>query len=333
MLGDHLSEKSDVGWIDTSAPHKRNRRLKDHKVLQEVAKHDPDTMDIFEGNLIDTYYPNPPRDLDDLRLYDFVANYDWYGKNDRGDCKYKKLAKPRLPNHKIFDPDKESQREDYFYSLLLLFIPFRDESTLLQENETAEEAFNRLLPSNSTCSAYHAKLQKVLEAQSHIKNINDARQAEGEEEKINKEEDKPQLMGEAKTAMEDMFDMNANVQNDLTLAERVDMLNADQKHIFDKVKSHLLHQKMHENKTCHCNFKPLHMFGGVGGTGKSFLIEAIKLLVAGIWPSDDVTCAISALTGLAAFNVGGITIHEHEGKTATYWSLPKAAQKVMKTTR
>ena len=51
------------------------------------------------------------------------------------------------------------------------------------------------------------------------------------------------------------------------------------------------------------------------------------------------SCAISAPTSLAAFNAGGITIHrlfqlpiEHEGKTATYWSLPKVAQKVMKTT-
>ena len=42
---------------------------------------------------------------------------------------------------------------------------------------------------------------------------------------------------------------------------------------------------------------------------------------------------------MAAFNVGGITIHrlfqlpiEHEGKAAVYWTLPKASQKVMKTT-
>ena len=40
-----------------------------------------------------------------------------------------------------------------------------------------------------------------------------------------------------------------------------------------------------------------------------------------------------------SFNVGGNTIHrvfqlpiEHEGKSATYWSLPKASQKVMRTT-
>ena len=41
---------------------------------------------------------------------------------------------------------------------------------------------------------------------------------------------------------------------------------------------------------------------------------------------------------MAAFNVGGVTLHrlfqlpiEHESKTAAYWALSKASQKVMKT--
>ena len=52
---------------------------------------------------------------------------------------------------------------------------------------------------------------------------------------------------------------------------------------------------------------PVRMFvSGVGGTGKSFLIEAIKALVNSIWPLDTLVCAIAAPTGLAAFNVGGI---------------------------
>ena len=48
---------------------------------------------------------------------------------------------------------------------------------------------------------------------------------------------------------------------------------------------------------------------------------------------------IAAPTGLAAFNVGGMTIHrlfhlpiEHEGRQAGYWSLSKTSQKVMKST-
>ena len=76
---------------------------------------------------------------------------------------------------------------------------------------------------------------------------------------------------------------------------------------------------------------------GVGGTGKSFLIEAVRALIASIWPEHDYTCAITAPTGVASFNVGGITVHllfqlpiELEGRTAWYWSLPKSSQKTLK---
>ncbi len=72
-----------------------------------------------------------------------MANYDWQSKDSSGNMKYKN-SKPRLPNHKLYDPANENQREDYYYSLILLFTPFRDESSLLLENETAKEAFHRL---------------------------------------------------------------------------------------------------------------------------------------------------------------------------------------------
>ena len=338
LLGDHLCEKSDtVKWIDISMPHKRNRRLKDHKMLQEIAKENPDTENIFEDNLVDTYYPQRPINLEALCLYDFVANYDWYGKDDSGNRKYKKLTKSRLPNNKLFDPEKEYEREDYYYSLILLFVPFRDESNLLLQDESTEEAFHRLLPANAHCSAYHDKLQKMLKAQSNILKINEARQADGVEEKVNKEDDDPQLMGEAKTAMKEVVEMNNS--DTLTLEDRITMLNDDQRRIFNQIKNHLFHQKQHEDNECQCEFKPLRMFvSGVGGTGKSFLIETTKALVNNIWPSNDLTCAIAEPTGLAAFNVGGVTIHrlfqlpiEHDSKTAGYWSLPKTSQKVMKT--
>ena len=131
LLGDHLTEKSTtVKWIDVSMPHKRNRRLKDHKLLKEIAKHDPNTEDIYEDSLLDTHYPQRPKDLEDVCLCDFVANYDWQVKDKNGDRKYAKLKKPRLPNHKLFDPQKETVRE---------------ESSLLVDNETAEEAFHRLM--------------------------------------------------------------------------------------------------------------------------------------------------------------------------------------------
>uniref|UniRef100_A0A1X7TQR5 ATP-dependent DNA helicase n=1 Tax=Amphimedon queenslandica TaxID=400682 RepID=A0A1X7TQR5_AMPQE len=70
------------------------------------------------------------------------------------------------------------------------------------------------------------------------------------------------------------------------------MFNVDQKRIFDKVKSHLISQKEHEdlleNESSRLlrldNNNQLRMFiSGVGGTGKLFLIEPIKCLVDDIW--------------------------------------------------
>ena len=62
---------------------------------------------------------------------------------------------------------------------------------MLLLNKTVEEAFNHLIPTNGDCSGYHDKLQIMLKAQSNIKKINESRQADGIEEKVNKEDDDP----------------------------------------------------------------------------------------------------------------------------------------------
>ena len=73
-----------------------------HKHLQKLAKQDPQNNDIFENNLIDTFYPQRPSELEDVCLYDFVANYELQGVDNHGKRKYRKLVKPKLPNHKLF---------------------------------------------------------------------------------------------------------------------------------------------------------------------------------------------------------------------------------------
>ncbi len=94
--------------------------------------------------------------------------------------------------------------------------------------------------------------------------------------------------------MDDLVEMNVREPDTLTLEERVGMLNADQRRVYEQVKNHLIQQQSHEAKQCSCNeIKPLKMFvSGVGGTGKSFLIEAIRQQVEALWPSDDLTGCI-----------------------------------------
>ena len=83
---------------------------------------------------------------------------------------------------------------------------------------------------------------------------------------------------------------------------------------------------------CTCSL----FISGVGGTGKSFLIKAIRALVLDMWhdKEESLLCAVTAPTGLAAFNVGGVNLPQtaaaHEGRTAGYWRLGKDPLKVMR---
>ena len=86
------------------------------------------------------------------------------------------LTVPRIKsiliNHIVYNSAKEEQREKYYYSLLLLFVPFRNESKLVPQGETPETAFNRHIMSNVAMQDYHKKLSKSLECH---KMINKAR--------------------------------------------------------------------------------------------------------------------------------------------------------------
>ena len=208
LLGDHLTEKSvSVKWVDVAMPQKRKRRLKNHKKLLEIEKSDPSSTDILEGSVIDVFYPTRAKELENVCLYDFIQWYEYRGTSSDGKRVYQKLQKPHLPNHKLFDPSNESQREDYYYSLMLLFIPFQNVSDLLAEGETAEVAFKRHIGGNLNLSSeHHNKLQVLLKAQAAVKKINEAREEEGVA--VPPAEEDAFFNGEPKAAMEDVFNLN-----------------------------------------------------------------------------------------------------------------------------
>ena len=96
-------------------------------------------------------------------------------------------------------------------------------------------------------------------ARKSLKVITDARNLSApEEHSDNMSDDESQLMCD--TAMQDEQDMNHSSDNDITLHERVQMLNVEQKRIYEKVKMHMLHVLLRESEECSCEFKPLRMF-------------------------------------------------------------------------
>ena len=121
----------------------------------------------------------------------------------------------------------------------------------------------------------------MLKARESVQKINEARQAEQEQttdlDSV-EEDDGPQVLGEATSAMHDVVDLHQNDKSSPGYKDMVASLNADQSRVFQQVKLHLEHQSVHERNECTCtNLKPLHMFvSGVGGMGKSFLIQTIR---------------------------------------------------------
>ena len=73
-----------IKWIDDAWPHKRKRRLRNYKNLVELQENDPDSADIFEDNLIYTFYSPRPRQLENVCLYDFVSEYERCSQDDSG---------------------------------------------------------------------------------------------------------------------------------------------------------------------------------------------------------------------------------------------------------
>ena len=234
LLGDHLCGKSQtIKWVDVSQPHNRKRRLRDHSKLAQIKEQDPNSTDIFEANLIDTFYPERPDDMEDVCLYDFVANYVKCGVDKNGKTKYRRLNKSVLPNRRLYNPSKENERENYFYSLLLLFVPFHNETDLTEEGESAEDAFNRHMMENDALNTHSEKLQMMLKARENVEKINEARQAEEEQVPMPEEDEGPQVAGEATCAMHDVANLQENGEGGPSLDDLVSSLNVDQTRIFE----------------------------------------------------------------------------------------------------
>ena len=62
----------------------------------------------------------------------------------------------------ITNPNKPDERESYFYSLLLLFVPFTDESQLMRDGQTAEEAFNEHFSECTSMEDHHESPKNAL---------------------------------------------------------------------------------------------------------------------------------------------------------------------------
>ena len=137
---------------------------------------------------------------------------------------------------------------------------FTDESELVGDAQTAEEAFNEHFRDHSSMEHHHESLQKILQAQAKVQRINEVRKEEEvpADEDAAVEDEGIKVIGEAEAAMHDVHDMDYDT---IDLSEQIGMLNENQRRIFEQVVDHLHHQRRHETDDCKCrDLKQLHIF-------------------------------------------------------------------------
>ena len=126
-----MYEKSDaVQWVSVEKLEKRKVRIKGYQKLERMAESDPHSNDLYQANLLNNFYPNQLAALSHVYLHDFVKWYHRGDSNVEGRRQYVRARRPKVVNHRIYDPNKLDEREAAcFYSLLLLFVPISSVDT------------------------------------------------------------------------------------------------------------------------------------------------------------------------------------------------------------
>ncbi|XP_058800179.1 ATP-dependent DNA helicase PIF5-like [Phymastichus coffea] len=251
-----------------------------------------DSTDIFCDNLVDTYYPKRP---------------------------IEKRKQARLVLHMKYNP--QTQPEAYYFSILILFKPWRNTEELKGNQETYHNAFIEIKDDLSAALKYHDKLQMIQNAMDEANKL--IKQQELEKTLTQKSEHleiaDPLDATEVIKDVQDLIEKVAETK-DIDVDQSIKNLNVDQLRIFNTITS-----------TMSSDNKVIRLFvSGFGGTGKSYLIENLVL-----WNKlkRNKNTAVAAPTGIAAFNIQGLTVHRllqlpvEQGGTAKYKPLSDNALK------
>ena len=347
-------------FISTVFLKNRARTMKSYTDLE---KEKEESTDIFHRDLLSTFYPERPKNLEKMSLKDYASNYirgyptknkpdtdaDKQTEGQPSSCKNKSLIKLNGNNgymrkrqkevlifHHEFDPQVDP--ESYYYSLLLLFKPWRKEEELKGNYKSYQEAFELGLKYLPLMKEYNDLKNKIDKSKQKINDkVKKKIQKMGEEElESETDEDESNDATALDQVMNDFEEINnvGDISTEEQLSALVETLNPEQREIYDKITNAIAHSIDHAFETCKCpSYKPLYLYvSGFGGTGKSYLIKAI---MAWAYITSNVlkkNCKIilAAPTGISAAGINGMTLHsalslpiEHHGKV-TYNSLTGA---------
>ncbi|XP_029172863.1 ATP-dependent DNA helicase PIF1-like [Nylanderia fulva] len=318
-----------IKWLDVNQI--RYRKLKSSKEIEAL---DAESTDIFYPSMIDNHYPHRPNKLENMSLYEFAQWYDISKiKPKNEDIEYYKMSngyylkrrqRRYLINH--YRNDINTHPENYFFALLLMFKPWRKLEDLRNECNTYAESFHKIKLHLVEALQYHERLEELQKAFETAKQLVQ-QYLDDNLEKQQSQDDPENPIGvqniKAGEAMQDFKELGDKEIREIDVSEMIEKLNMDQKRVFNKIIN-----------TIESDKSVLRLYvTGEGGTGKSFLIKTIKCWIKQNLNKDT---AVAAPTGIAAFNVDGLTIHrllqlpvEH-GHTPKYKQLSDHVLKLLR---
>ena len=350
-------------WLPTTTPDRRTRVMKS---LNELENQKPNSTNVFFDDWVHVFYPNRPRtkDFENMTLYDFVSRYEKVigkpkkSEKNEDDEKYIKVKsesgkyirtlqrrkkEPVIYHHNY---SLKTDPELFYYSMLALYKPWRDEADIASSDEKYSDAFFNAVEDNSQLKEMSSKKINIEKAREKMEKEAEAKMAESRTATPSQpEDDLDHRNQDLRSGLRDFEIVNdkSEIKTLEELESFVETLNEYQRRVYDKVTNHVEHLMVHKDNECtgkDCS-RPLNLYvSGFGGTGKSYLIKALRgyLWVQKNLFKESTDIALTAPTGLAAANVGGQTLHslfslpvEHGEKLPKYTALKKTSMQQTRT--
>lgn len=331
-----------VIFVNNSPKDERARMPKPFDALQQM---EDDDEDIFMTSLHDRYEARPDS-LEALCLAEFATKYvtAYDGgraviqlKNGLG-CIKKRTKDAVMRCHKFSTDD-----DNYYFSRLVLFLPYRTEDELLGEFDSYEQHYFEIKDAidekagtfNMDEGHIEAAMEDFMKDPPQISDWlaagvpENKEENEGFEECLDDGQDGKNPGDEAENdrrvsplALQYKVEALKETVSNIEYREMMRQLNAEQMHIV------MFNRKWAKESIVRIRkglkVKGFNVFmSGSGGTGKSFVIkliyrDTVRLFrksnaftrdINGSSSAEDVIALLTAYTGTAAFNINGCTLH------------------------
>ena len=346
-----------VSFLNTNIPEKRCRVLLP-KV--QLAKLDNESTNIFASNVIDRYSYRPDADIfNDISLFEFASHYRFISKKStnlktqqfqlRNGLGY---LQERTKDILIRTPQftSEIHGDTYYYSLLFMHVPWRNELELTAGHTSAEAAFMAkkdlihihestfgeeveravhqlqmlqddvmnnyvaplVAPNIDAIEKEHQSETTKPDASMYTSNLVDSMEPMTHPE-FTTDKSRSSVVGDIRDAgseCQEIMSLMTNRMTDKEFSSAVVSLNQEQHHAYNMIKKYFreLHQSVQDQRE---KPEPIRLFiSGPGGTGKSHLIKIVREYIMRVSTPNKVSCMVAAPTGVAAFNIHGITLHK-----------------------